>query len=424
MFKIARSLIPDGWVNFIFHLPKAFLANLYFGFPSKGLTVIGVTGTDGKTTTASLIHYILAQSGQKAALISTVAIKIGTEESTTGLHVTTPDSWSLQKLIKNIKDSGSKYLVLESSSHGLAQNRLFGVNFRIGVVTNITHDHLDYHKNYENYLKAKSRLFTHAKLAILNRDDRSYQGLTNTISGRSTEIKTYSLKEKADYTPKTFPFETKLLGEYNRYNCLAAIAVTDSLGIAPEKIKQALITFPGVKGRMEEIKLGQKFKVFVDFASTPNSLENALKTLRLEGKGQGRLIALFGSAGLRDKLKRAMMGEISGKLADISILTAEDPRTEDVNKIIDQIARGCLKSGASELSPDENDKKSTAPVFYRIPDRREAINFAIGQLAKPGDTVTLLGKSHEKSMCLGKTEYPWDEFQVAGEALDAAKISN
>ena len=397
------------------HLCWVILANIYWRFPSKKLTVIGVTGTDGKTTTVHLIHHILKTAGKKVDLISTV--------SAPGLHTTTPNPWILQKLLRQMVNREVKYVVLEATSHGLDQHRLWGVKFHIGAVTNITHEHLDYHKTYRNYLQAKAKLFRGVKIAILNRDDKSFSYLNSQSVIRNSQLITYGIKNEADFTPKNFSFKTLLPGEYNQYNCLAAIAATLALGISPEIIRQGVASFRGVIGRMEEIDEGQNFKVIVDFAHTPNGLENTLKTLNLQlvirNRKIGRLIAVFGCAGLRDVAKRPMMGEISARLADITVLTAEDPRTEDVNKIINQIAQGCLASGAREedLSNWFNWSNLKEKVFLRIPDRREAIRFAIQKLAKKGDIVVICGKGHERSMCYGKTEYSWNDQQESREAL-------
>lgn len=410
--------------NFI-HLLQAVLANIYWQSPSRKMIVVGVTGTDGKTTTVHLIHHILKTAGKKADLISTVCAP--------GLHTTTPDPWILQKLLRKMADKGVNYVVLEATSHGLDQHRLFGVKFYASVITNVTHEHLDYHKTYENYLEAKAKLFRGVRVAVLNRDDKSYQYLNVKCQKSNVKCVSYGIKHRADFTPKSFPFKTKLPGEYNQYNCLAAIALTSALGISPAKIRQAVASFGGVVGRMEEIDEGQNFKVIVDFAHTPNGLENALKTvLELKSKNfspagrQAKLIVVFGCAGLRDREKRPMMGEIAGRLADLVVLTAEDPRTEDVNEIIEQIAKGCLRSGVREGDWPNNwsnwsNWQKKGKWFFRIPDRRQAIRFAIQKLAKKGDIVIICGKGHERSMCFGKTEYPWSDQKEARKALKELK---
>ncbi len=402
-----RALFPNWVVNKFKHLPLAILAVLWFRYPARKLKVIGVTGTDGKTTTTSLIDYILVHWGKKAALISTVSAKIGQKEIDTGFHVTSPDSWKLQKLLREVVNQGFEYVVLEATSHGLVQNRFFGCGFKIGVVTNITHEHLDYHQTYLNYLKAKAKLFDRVEVGILNRDDQSFAYLKEKLRKKRIKIISYALKNKANFTPRNFPFKTPLLGTYNQYNCLAAVATASSLGTPKKIIKQALASFPGVKGRLEEIKNNFGFRVFIDFASTTNSLKNVLIALGKIVPVKGRLITVFGSAGLRDVRKRALMGEMAAKYADLMVLTAEDPRTEDVNQIINQIAQGAFKKGAQENK-----------TLFRVADRTEAIKFAIQKLAQKGDVIVTCGKGHEQSMSYGKTERPWSEHQAVQKALE------
>ncbi len=312
---------------------------------------------------------------------------------------------------------------MESSSHGLDQHRLWGVKYYVAVATNITHDHLDYHKTYENYLAAKAKLFRGAKIAILNRDDRSYEYLNSKFEIRNSKLVTYGIKNQADFAPQTFSFKTKLPGEYNQYNCLAAVATTSSLGISPEKIRRGIASFKGIVGRMEEIKERQNFRIVIDFAKTASGLENVLTTLNSQlvtrNRKTGKLIVVFGSAGLRDIQKREMMGEVAGRLADISILTTEDPRTEDVNKIIEQIAQGCRRVGGRELAfyyDDTYHHSEGGRGFIKVPNRREAIRLAM-RIARKGDIVVLCGKGHERSMCIGKKEYPWNEHAEVRRAL-------
>lgn len=389
----------------IYHFFSALLAILAFRYPAKQLTVIGVTGTDGKTTTVNLIYHILITSGKKVSLISSVNALIGKKEYDTGFHVTTPNPWALQKYLRQAVDKGYQFMVLEATSHGLDQHRLLGANFALGVVTNVTHEHLDYHKTYQNYLKAKAKLFQRVRIAVLNQDDKSFTYLKSVVPKKAKLI-TYGLK-KGDFTPRTFKFKTSLPGEYNQYNCLAAIAVTSFLGLSDKAIKRGVSSFEPIKGRLEEIDEGQDFKVFIDFAHTPNSLESVLKFLKQ--KKEGKLIAVFGCAGERDKAKRPVMGEISARLTDITVLTTEDPRTEDVNEIINQIARGCKKAGGIE-----------GKTFFKVPDRAEAIKLAFKK-AQKGDIAVLCGKGHEKSMCFGKTEYPWSDQETARKALRKIK---
>ena len=400
----------------LYHLGQAFLYASFYHFPARHLNVIGVTGTDGKTTTVNLIYHILKEAGKKVSMISSINAVIGEKKYETGFHVTTPNPRDMQKYLSQAVKAGSEYFVLEATSHGLGQNRLFGCFFNIGVVTNITHEHLDYHKTYQNYVKAKAKLFRIAEVAVLNKDDRSYPFLLPFCKKR--KCFTYSLDKKADFNLKNFKFETALPGKYNQSNSLAASAVALSLGITRKKIKKSLKTFKGIKGRMEEIKRGQDFKIIIDFAHTPNSLKNVLEILNKEKKQDNKLIAIFGAAGLRDKKKRSLMGKVSGKYADITVITAEDPRTEDLNKIIEKIAQGCLRGGASELDRNDFELKGKRHYFFRVPDRKEAIAFAIRKLARKDDIVVICGKGHEKTMCFGKKEYPWSDFKAVEESLD------
>lgn len=388
--------------NYFWHIPLAVIANIFFGFPSKKLRFIGVTGTDGKTTTVSLIHHILSDNHYKAAMVSTVNAKIEDEEIDTGFHVTAPDPWLLQKLLRRMVDRGIDCVVLEATSHGLDQFRLWGINFEVGVLTNITHEHIDYHKTFDNYRVAKLRLLEKSKTVILNKDDESYAYLGKILRGRGIEILSYGITNSADITLDKYKFKTSLLGEYNQSNCLAAIGAAISFGLPKEKVLGSIPSFKGVKGRLEEIVRGQNFKVIVDFAHTPNALEQVLKLLSGQKQKNKKLIVVFGAAGLRDKTKRPMMGRAANKYADFCVITAEDPRTEDVNEISRQIANGF----------GEKTEK-----FKIVTNRGEAINYAINTLARDGDIVVICGKGHEKSMCFGKKEYPWSDQEAARNAL-------
>ena len=388
-----KNLIPQTLINSLWHWPKAVLANLYYGFPSGKLTIIGITGTSGKTTTAHLIYHLLQRNGFKVALISTMVAKIGKQEIDIGLHVTNPEPFSLQKLLQRILDRGYQYLILEVTSHGLDQHRCWGIDFTYGVITNITHEHLDYHKNFKNYQATKFKLIKNSTTAVLNLNDPSYSAACQLAAGKVINFRSQSVKT----LPQSLP------GDFNRANVAAAKAVAKDLGISQPDIAKALTTFPGIPGRMEFVQL-EPFTIIIDFAHKPDALEKALKAIKkLKGKS-GRIISVFGCAGLRDVQKRPLMGKISGRLSDITILTAEDPRTEDVNQIIAQIETGWQKA-----------KKPKESLFQK-PDRQEAINLAI-KIAKSGDYVALFGKSHEKSMCFGTIEYPWSEHQAVQKAL-------
>lgn len=407
-----------------------YVSAAFFGFPARNLTVIGVTGTDGKTTTSNLLFQILIHAGIHAGIISTVNAVIGNDTLDTGLHVTTPEAPDVQRYLARMESAGITHVILEATSHGLAQHRVTGCEFDIAVATNITHEHLDFHKTYESYRHAKSMLFRmldattekmrgNPRLAVLNRDDSSYDYLKSVSGGNQ---RTYSLNEPADfraenvcYTPAGLeflictekyrqPVRCNLAGLYNVSNCLAAFAAAvDGVGISPADAAEAIVSVRTIPGRMEPINLGQDFIAVVDFAHTPNALLRALETSRQMTKG--RVIALFGSAGLRDRQKRRLMAEVSQKFADISILTAEDPRTESLTDILADMASAAKKAGGRE---DES--------YFRVPDRREAIRMAV-KMASPGDIVICCGKGHEQSMCFGTTEYPWDDRTALKAAL-------
>jgi UDP-N-acetylmuramoyl-L-alanyl-D-glutamate--2,6-diaminopimelate ligase len=387
----------------IYHYIQAFLAALYFNFPSKSLTIIGVTGTDGKTTTVNILFHIFKNAGYKVSMVSSVGAQIGLKHLDTGFHVTTPSPFHVQKLLRKAQDSGSRYFILEATSHGLEQNRLAFIDFNVAVATNITSDHMDYHKNWQNYATAKAKLFKNVQYSILNMDDDSYGFLKNKASGKQIG---YSIWKNADFNLKKFPLKSKFGEEYNLSNSLAAVSAASLLGVSKRKILSAIQTFSGVPGRMQEVGAGQKFKAIIDFAHTPNSLEKALTELKKKKLPKSKLIAVFGAAGERDKTKRPLMGEIAASLADISIITAEDPRRENPDSIIGQISQGFQKR-----------KKIINADYYQISDRSKAINFAVN-LAETQDTVAFFGKGHEKSMCFGKKEYPWDEVKEVKKAIE------
>ncbi len=412
------------------HFALAYLSAAFYDFPARKLTVIGVTGTDGKTTTCNLIYQILKQAGKKAGLISTVNAIIGDELVDTGFHVTTPDAPDLQRYLAQMVAAGITHVVLEATSHGLAQHRVAACDFDIGVLTNITHEHLDFHKTFADYLTAKARLFSGLKetsekehgnirLAVLNKDDPSFESF-KTLNPE--KVISYSIKHAADYRSADihydgngshfsclFPggqirIDSKITGAFNVANILAAIATTVSgIGIEPGIAVEGIASMPGVPGRMELIELGQDFIAMVDFAHTPNALLQVLRAVR--EMTSGKVIVVFGSAGLRDQAKRALMAEVAIKNADRSILTAEDPRTESLIDILSNMAEAAERAGGRE-----------GVHFWRVPDRGEAIRKAV-MLAGRGDIVVACGKGHEQSMCFGTMEYPWDDRQAVRAAL-------
>jgi UDP-N-acetylmuramoyl-L-alanyl-D-glutamate--2,6-diaminopimelate ligase len=429
------------------------LAGAFHDWPGRNLTVIGVTGTDGKTTTTNLLHRILLTADIKAGMISTVNAVIGDEVLDTGFHVTTPDAHDVQRYLAKMVEAGLTHVVLETTSHGWSQHRVDACEFDIGVVTNITHEHMNEHGNYENYRAAKARLFSNLeitleksqgnpRLGIVNRDDvKSFDFLNDFIKVNKLN---YGLSEDADiravdiayspsgihFTAKSRDFQvdvtSKLVGAFNVSNCLAALTVAVyGLGIKPEVAAQGIALLEGIPGRMERIDMGQNFTAIVDFAHTPNALKVALEAARVmlsplpialsgapakskRGMGtgvRGRVICVFGSAGLRDKEKRRMMAETSAELADLTVLTAEDPRTESLEEILEEMGAGAKSRGGAE-----------GKTFWRVADRGEAIRFAL-RLARPGDIVISCGKGHEQSMCFGQTEYLWDDRTAMRAAL-------
>ena len=411
--KPAGLTLPYLQVTGDMHTILAYLAAGLHGFPARKLRMIGVTGTDGKTTTSTMIFEILRRAGKKVGMISTINAIIGEEVLDTGFHVTTPDAPDI---------------------HGLYQGRVIGCEFDIAAVTNVTHEHLDYHGNYLNYLQAKGMLFemlsqTPAKeignlrLAVLNKDDESYAYLKRVSPAAQIAYSRVNQAElwadQIEDTPtelrfvchwgaQTYQVKTHLVGAFNVSNALAAISVVCiGLSIPIDVALETLATMHGVAGRMEKIDLGQPFHAIVDFAHTPNALDLALSSARNQSKGQ--VIAVFGSAGLRDREKRQMMPKVAIRKADLTILTAEDPRTESLDAILQDMAEAAVSVGGVEGKDAYNlagyDEKAN---FWRVADRPDAIRKALA-MAKPGDLVISCGKGHEQSMCFGATEYPWDD---------------
>ncbi len=384
-------------------LIKGLPAQLKHGFPAKEIKVITLTGTDGKTTTSTLLYHILHQADKKVGLISTVAAYIGSEEIDTGLHVTAPTPDKLHRFIKEMVNKNLKYLVLELTSHGAYQYRDWGIQPKITGITNVSHEHLDYHLSYDNYLDAKALILQKAPTVFLNQDDKSFYELKDRLNAREQNINSYSVEKKLD--PKIeIAINDKFPETYNQMNARLAATIALKIGLEPEKIAAGIESFPGVPGRMETIKNNQGINIIIDFAHTPNGLRSALTALRkqIDEKDLGRLISVLGCAGLRDRDKRPKMGKISTDLSDLAVFTAEDPRTENVWSIIRQMKEQLKKN---------HDK------IVSIADRRKAIEFALTKLAQPGDTVAIFGKGPEKSMCIGKKEYPWSDKKAVRKVL-------
>lgn len=405
------------------------LACAWYGYPARQLCTIGVTGTDGKTTTSNLISAILETSGARTGLMTTANFRLGGREWENTTRQSTLEALEVQQFLRQMLDNRAIYAIIESTSHGLELQRVRGCDFDIGVVTNITHEHLDFHKTLENYRRAKARLFDMLDperdkglgiqpRAILNRDDSSYEYLKPHCRvpildygfAETAQIRAVDVQLNADMTrfrallPGTeIEIETRLVGSFNVSNCLAAIATTWSLGVNPAKIAEGLAKMTSVSGRMETIQEGQPFNVIVDYAHTPDSLEKVLAILR--SLTTGKLMIVFGSAGERDLQKRPIMGRIAAQMADFFVITDEDPREEDREHILRDIAEGAKAIGKQE-----------GQDFLCIADRRQAIAVAFAR-ARAGDTVLLAGKGHEQSIIMGKVKLPWDDRRAAREAL-------
>lgn len=401
MRELIKAFLPQEIINSVYHLPRAILANIIYGFPARGLKVIGVTGTDGKTTTVNMIYQVLKTAGKKVSMVSTINAVIGGKAYDTGFHVTSPDPMMVQKFAKIAKEKGDEYLVLEVTSHALDQYRFWGIKFDVGVVTNITEEHLDYHKTMENYLNTKLKLVKNVKYAIVNSNLKTKY--------LNKKMITFGLNQ-GDFNQDQVKLKLKVPGDYNIENGLAALSVAFILGIEKKIAQKALEDFKGITGRMEEVKNNKGIKIFIDFAHTPNALEQALRSLSSQissGKlTKGKLIAVFGSAGKRDVEKRSLMGQTAGKLADLVVVTAEDPRGE-LKTINEQIVRGAESAG-----------KVMNKDLFIVEDRSQAIAFAISKVAQKGDTVGIFGKGHEASMNLdGKKEIPWSDKEAVEKVL-------
>jgi len=418
--KLFKSIEPYG------HLVEAVLANVRYGFPSRSMHIIGVTGTNGKTTTSFMIQKMLSRAGIKTALMTTVAYGVDDSIVPQIAHMTTASAPLLQKRLREFKKQGVEWVVLETTSHALAQHRTWGINYEIAVMTNITHEHLDYHGTFAKYLAAKLRLFKIAarhgrKLGIVNADDpnaKKFMAATPkhvTYGIKNGDLLAHDVKLESDgcrYHAKigddSYDIHCNIPGEFNVYNSLAAVAVGRELGLTKLQIEQGIESLAGVEGRMTVVDEGQPFTVIVDFAHTPDSFERLLKDLRKATKG--KLVTLFGSAGRRDEAKRAIQGEIAAKYSDEVILTEEDDRDVDGNEILTQIASGAKKAG-----------KVVDKNLFLILDREEAIGFAMTRAKNASDSVILLGKGHEKTIERADGTYPWNEVEVAQIALQSKR---
>ena len=395
------------------------LAAAYFGFPASKLKVIGVTGTNGKTSVATLLHKLFQQMGIPSGLISTIEYQIG-NQILVASH-TTPDAKILHELFAQMVEAGCTHVFMEVSSHALVQHRVHGVSFDIAIFTNITHDHLNYHGTFAAYIQAKKILFdglSSDAVALVNSDDRNAKVM---VQNCAATLKTFALRKVADYEAKiventleglclrvnSFEVWFRLLGSFNAYNLLTAFAVGVELGMEEQEVLTQLSLLEGVAGRFEVVRSPDTSLLgIVDYSHTPDSLKNALQTLRDIHGNQGEIITVVGCGGDRDKAKRPLMGKIAAELSNRAILTSDNPRSESPEEIISQMANGI---------PDTLKKR-----VLKIPDRREAI-FLACSIAQANDVILIAGKGHETYQEIKGERFPFDDRKVFEEALQELK---
>lgn len=381
-------------------LVQAVPAIIQANFPQKNLFIIAITGTDGKTTTSTLVHHILTQAGVKAGLITTLGAKIGDKQIETGLHVTNPNPQLLYQILKKMVDQECTHLVIEMTSHGAYQFRNFGLTPQVGAITNISHEHFDYHLNYREYVLAKASLFRHTPKVWINQDDTSFPMLKKLLKQKTVMFSSKSPLPKNIHQA----ILTRFTQQYNQLNGILSALIALELKVEPKIIAQAIKQFSQLTGRMQSIPNQRKINLIVDFAHTPKAVEATLASLKTtRTRKNAKIIAVLGAAGQRDVSKRPIMGSIAATYADLVIFTAEDPRIENVWTIIGQLK--------SQLGKNHHKVVSIA-------DRGNAIFYAINHLAKAGDTVIIMGKGHEKSLCYGEKEYSWSDVSAAEQALN------
>ena len=410
-----------------YHKLKAMAMAYKYKFPGKRMKVIGVTGTNGKTSTCFLIWKMLNIAGYKTGLMTTVAWGVDKLEEQVE-HMTTVDTETLNQRMQKIAESGAEFLVLEITSHALAQNRIFGVPIEVAVMTNVTHEHLDYHKTFENYRDAKRKLFKMAKYGVINEDDKSWsyfaddvkEYITYGINGgilraEKVELLAEGVKYQVEIPNVNFGNNKKktkneiakicthIPGKFTVYNSLAAMAVGLRLGLSVPEIEKGILALESVEGRMNRVNEGQDFEVIVDYAHTPDAFLKVFESV-VPGKKK-RIISLFGGAGRRDESTRAERGEIGAKNSDIVIVTEDDSRDEDRKIIAEEFAKGAEKEG-----------KILGKDLFIILDREEAIQKAI-DLAKKDDIVLVLGKGHEKTILRAEGAVPFEDLKVTRKIL-------
>lgn len=414
MFNWLKKLLPENFfLRRWYSTTKAAFAAFRYDFPAKKLTIIGVTGTDGKTTTTEMIFHILRVAGKRAAKISSASFSKGSDTWLNTTKRTTVSPFVLQKFLDECVNEEIEFVVIEVSSHALAQQRVFGVDFNVAVLTNISHEHLDYHGTIENLRAAKKLLFTEfltpEGAVIINADDP----VAELWQAEIPHMKTYSFRNSSYYKGEDFAednqglsfrmedtvFSAHVFGEFNGENALAAIAACREVGLMNETISFALAEFSGVDGRLQNLDFGQNFQIFVDYAITPRAFERVLGYLK--GRTNGRLIVVFGATGDHDKEKRPILGKIARQTADIVVLTDDETYTEDPEKIRHDIKTGIFAPNEEWESDD----------FHEIADRKTAIETAL-QLAGEGDSVAVLGMGALETRNMGGKEVPWSDRQA------------
>ncbi len=401
----------------IAHAAEAILWSVCFGFPSRGMKIVGITGTDGKTTTATLLSRILEADGHRVALASTVSFRIAGQEAVNASKFTTLGGYRLQKFLRDAKDAGCTHAVLEVSSHALDQGRVAGVRFDVAVITNVTREHLDYHGTMEEYRRAKRRLFDCAKAAVVNLDmwepefflEKAKRKVTySTVASEAdllAENLTLSLSGST-FTLGETDFSLRLPGKFNVENALAAIAAATLLGTSVDTAAHAVSEVALVPGRMESVQNDLGATILIDYAVTPDALGKLYDLVSSMREDGAKIISVFGACGDRDRGKRPIMGEIVSATADAVILTDEDPYTEDPDRILDEVEAGIRN-------------KESGKTLFRIRDRREAIRKGLSLLSS-GDILLVTGKGAEETMAIGDARIPWNDRRVIFEELSGS----
>lgn len=421
-----RRIIPDrNPLRLFYHKIVAFFAAVFYRFPAKDMIVIGVTGTNGKTTVVNMITSVLNEAGYKTGMASTINFQIGKREWVNASKQTTLGPFYLQKLLLKMKKEGCTHVVLEVTSHAIDQSRIFGIDFDVAVITGVTSDHVEYHGSFGNYLKAKGELFRKVseskrkkgvpKTIILNADDKHYEFFDKfdaekkiSYGMKDAEIRGSNVDQRAEGSSFTLhvpddsiDVKIKVPGKFNIYNSMAAAGACLVLGVPLKEIAKGLEAKDGISGRFERVDCGQKFNVIVDYAHGPDSLESLLSLYK--DITSGRVFVVFGATGGgRDKGKRPVMGEVAHKYADYIIVTDDDPYEEDELDIIEQVSKGI--------------PRKEGECFWKIPDRKEAIKIALTE-AEEGDTVVIAGKGAEEIMMLKGERIPWNDRKVVEELL-------